>query len=231
MPTSVSSTFTQDQAGHAEFQETPVHHERRRPAFCRLAGADEAVRFISLRGGNEQNAVHDVVCVAGAGTDLEPELTQPPHDICGAGHQIGVARRHLEVHRHEDLVHRVNVGLSRRVAMCRFPGNSNPRQRQQRCDVRALGHDHRLARLVHREVDAEARKSFDERSHRREGAMVDHRSGPVGLQLPRLDVPSASGHAEQLGDGLLGDGKSRACTRATCDDDNADAIVCADRPA
>ena len=91
MPTSVSSTLTRAQAGQTprSSQRLP-HHERRRPAVRRVAGADEAVGRIALRGGDRQDLGHDVARVAGGGADLQA-AARSCATVCRTRDEVGVA--------------------------------------------------------------------------------------------------------------------------------------------
>ncbi len=164
---------------HIHVDQALVEHQRRGPAVGRVAGTNEAVGDIALRGGLRRDARHDFPGIAGGGTDLQPFRAQRRDGLDYAGDQVGVIGGDLHVFRHENLVERVNVGVRGQAAVRLLPGLGDARKPGQRHDMWSLGHAHRPTRLVDGNLDAELGEGLDEHAHWRERPVVDGRAGPI----------------------------------------------------
>ena len=73
----------------------------------------------------------------------------------------------------------------------------------ERGHMHALGHPHRAARLLDRDLEPEAAERLDEHAHRRQLPVVDHGTGPVEHDRPDMTkiwhrgaFPFLSAHAQ-----------------------------------
>src|SRR5579872_2872507 len=86
---------------------------------------------------------------------------------------------------YEHVIDRVDVFFRRAASMFCAPGLRNARQREDRRNMRTLGHAHWAPRLFDRNFDAEFAESLDKSAHRRERAIVHDSARPIkddGLQ-------------------------------------------------